>query len=118
MFSWQHGLVYTDEGTLLLSTEVELGGWDYETAAREYIVADASETLIEIWNFGLGRGVHGATAGETHRLENGNTLHNYGSAGQLMEVTYDKDIVWGLDWDGTHLLGRTIFVDDLYDYAP
>jgi hypothetical protein len=118
VFQWQHGLNYTETGTLLLSTEVELGDWDFETAAREYLVADATQTLVEVWNFGLDRGVYASTAGEAHRLDNGNTLHNYGSAGLLMEVTNDKEIVWGLDWNGNRLLGRTIYVDDLYDFAP
>lgn len=118
VFQWQHGLTYTDAGTLLLSTEVPLGGWESETAAREYIVDDDTETLVEVWNYGLGRGVHGETAGEAHRLANGNTLHNYGSDGSVREVTDAGEIVWGLEWSGDKLMGRSVFLDDLYVLLP
>jgi hypothetical protein len=118
IFQWQHGLNYTDEGTLLLSTEVPLGDWESETAAREYIVDDDTETLVEIWNYGLGRGVYANTAGEAHRLANGNTLHNYGSDGSVREVTPEGDIVWGMEWSGDKLLGRSVFIEDLYVFAP
>jgi len=91
---------------------------DWETAAREYEVDDASETLVEVWNFGLGEGIYGDTAGEAHRLENGNTLHNYGSAGHLREVTSEGEIVWEVEWPGNKLLGRTVFLEDLYAFAP
>jgi hypothetical protein len=117
-FEWQHGLTYTDEGTLLLSTEVFLGGWDSETAVREYNVNDSTETLEEVWNYGLGRGVYGSTAGEAHRLPNGNTLHNYGAASVIIEVTNEKERVWEVEWSGSKLLGRTIFLDDLYAFEP
>ena len=117
VFWWQHGATYTDEGTLLLSTEAGSRG-DYETVAREYIVDDDTETLVEIWNFGLGENIYGDTAGETHRLANGNTLHNYGSAGHIREVTTDGEIVWEVEWNGNRLLGRTIFLDDLWAFAP
>ena len=115
VFEWQHGANYTDTGTLLLSTEVP---GEYETAAREDEFDDASETLVEVWNYGLGEGIYGDTAGEAHRLANGNTLHNYGSAGHLREVTADKDIVWEVSWSGNKLLGRTVFLEDLWAFAP
>ena len=118
IFQWQHGLNYTEEGTLLLSTEVPLGDWESETAAREYIVDDDTETLVEIWNFGIDRGVYADTAGEAHRLANGNTLHNYGSDGSVLEVTPEGDIVWGMEWSGNKLLGRSVFIEDLYAFAP
>ena len=117
VFWWQHGATYTDEGTLLLSTESGDRG-DYETVAREYIVDDDTETLVEIWNFGVGENIHGDTAGETHRLANGNTLHNYGSAGHIREVTNDGQVVWEVEWSGNRLLGRTVFLDDLWAFAP
>jgi hypothetical protein len=117
LFQWQHGLTYTDEGTLLLSTEVD-EGWDYETAAREYIVNDKTETLEEIWNYGLGNGVYASTAGEAHRLPNGNTLHNYGSDGSVREVTTDGELVWGMEFEDNRLMGRSVFLEDLWVFAP
>jgi hypothetical protein len=115
MMQWQHGVYYTDQGTLLLSTE-SMEAW--ETVVREYEVDDTTDTLVEIWNYGVGEGLSASTAGEAHRLPNGNTLHNYGSAGVVKEVTSDKTLVWRVDWQGDRMLGRTTYIEDLYDFAP
>ena len=53
-----------------------------------------------------------------HRLANGNTLHNYGSDGSIREVTTDGDLVWGMEFDGTRLMGRSVFIEDLWAFAP
>jgi hypothetical protein len=43
-------------------------------------------------------------------------LHNYGSSGHLREVTPDGEIAWEVEWPGTRLLGRSVFIDDLYTF--
>jgi hypothetical protein len=119
LFSWQHGVHFTEEGTLLLSTHTVLG--DLETVVREYDIDDNGQILNQIWSFGVGEGVHARTAGEAHRLDNGNTLHNYGSDGRLREVTEDGEVVWDIAWDHggqSRLIGRSIFTDSLYHFAP
>ncbi len=114
-FSWQHGPTITDEGTLLLSLESA----SYETEVREYEIDEDGETLHMVWSFGEGEGVHGETAGEAWRLVNGNTLHNYGSATRLREITPEGEVVWDVYWPGRkRLLGHTTFVEDLYALAP
>ena len=115
-FYWQHGATFTDDGTLLLSTYS--GPGSSELAAREYELDEAGETLHEIWSFGVGEGVRGDTAGEAHRLPGGNTLHNYGSGCRLREVAPDGTVVWDVDWEGSKLLGRSVFIEDLYAFAP
>ena len=45
-------------------------------------------------------------------------LHNLGSAGHIKEVTSDGSVVWEVEWEGERLLGRTVFLEDLYDFAP
>ena len=117
-YSWQHGVNWTDEGTLLLSTEDTYGGMASETYAREYIVDRDARTLQQVWVYGVDQGVYASTAGEAHRLPNGNTLHNYGSASQIKEVQPDGTLVWHLDWGGTQLLGRTVFIEDLWSLMP
>lgn len=117
-FSWQHGVNWTEEGTLLLSTEDTYYGSASETYAREYVVDHEAGTLEQVWAFGEGGGVYASTAGEAHRLPNGNTLHNYGSASQVKEVTPEGDVVWHLDWGSTQLLGRTVFIEDLWTLMP
>ena len=114
-FSWQHGPTLTEDGNLLLSTETA----NHETEVREYAIDTDTETLSLLWAFGEGEGVHAETAGEAWRLENGNTLHNYGSAARVREVTPEGEIVWELYWPGRkRLIGHTTFVEDLYALAP
>ena len=113
-FSWQHGVSYLPGGHLLLSTHTTAGV--LETVVREYAIDEKTQTLQEVWSFGEGEGIHADTAGEAHRLLNGNTLHNYGSSGHLREVTSDGEIVWEVEWAGTRLLGRSVFIDDLYTF--
>lgn len=117
-FSWQHGVYWTDEGTLLLSTEDTYYGTASETYVREYEVDHDAQELHQVWTFGEGGGVYASTAGEAHRLPGGNTLHNYGSGSQIKEVTADGDVVWHLDWGSSQLLGRTVFIEDLWTLMP
>jgi hypothetical protein len=115
-FYWQHGAHFTEAGTLLTSSYV--GNWDAELVVREYELDHEAQVLRQVWSFGEGEGIVGDTAGEAHRLANGNTLHNFGSGCRVREITPDGQVVWDVDWSGTKLLGRTVFLDDLYALAP
>jgi len=115
-FWWQHGVTYTAAGTLLVSTH-SLPSSD-ELCVREYEVDDDTQTLREVWNFGVGAQAMGPYAGEAHRLPSGNTLHNYGSGARVREAKPDGDVVWEVRWGGSKLLGRTVWIEDLYDFAP
>jgi len=117
-WSWQHGCNYTDAGTLLTSTEDTYFGMATETLAREFEVDDAGRALHEVWNFGTGYGTYASTAGEATRLDNGNTLHNYGADGSIKEVTTAGDVVWEAGWGSNQLLGRTTLLQDLYALVP
>jgi hypothetical protein len=116
-FLFQHGVAYTPEGTLILSSKSLV---ENETLVREYVVDDETRTLRQIWAFGEGEGVYAETAGEAHRLPNGNTLHNYGSHGTVREVSQEGTVVWEITWreDSDRLIGRTIWIEDLYALAP
>ena len=113
-FDWQHGVHYLPSGNILLSSHTVEG--DLETVVREYAVDEKTQTLTQVWSFGEGEGLHADTAGEAHRLDNGNTLHNYGSSGHLREVTPEGEIVWEIEWPGNRLLGRTVYLADLYTF--
>ena len=113
-FAWQHGVSYTATGSLLVSTEAG-GSGDWTTMVREYTVDHSSKTLTEIWSHDSER--YAATNGDAWRLENDNTLHLLGSAGQVKEITSDGIVVWHLDFNPEstgRLLGRGELITDLY----
>ncbi len=103
-FWYQHGSVYTDEGTLLVSTHRAED--DEELVVREYEVDEEARTLRQVWSFGEGEGVTGAQMGEAHRLRGGHTLHNYGTHAVLREVTDAGEVVWDVRWE-TQEYGRS-----------
>ncbi len=128
-FRYQHGVTFTDAGTLLVSTKLDYSDPFYQSsldtlAAREYSLDYGTRTLNEVWAFGADQGIGGNTAGEAHRLANGSTLHNYGSGARTREITADGTLVWDVMWqDGDavgsgRLQGRSVFLEDLYDFAP
>ena len=81
----------------------------------EYTVDHDSETLTEVWNFDPD--VYAGTNGDAWRLENGNTLHVIGSAGHVVEVNPDSEVIWHLNFGDDHLMGRGEFINDLYTLA-
>ena len=109
-YAWQHGVSYTEEGHLLVSTHPPDG--IRSTMVREYEVDHEAKTLRQVWCYDAG--IYASTNGDAWRLPNGNTLHLLGSAGEINEVTPTGEVVWHVTWSGTHLLGRGEFVDDLY----
>ncbi len=115
-FHWQHGGHFTEEGTLLTSSHVSRDS--DECVVREYTLDESSDTLDEVWSYGVGNGVMAEVMGEVHRLPGGNTLHNYGSGGRLREVTPDGEVVWEVLWAGQLELGRTTALQELYSMAP
>lgn len=110
-FWLQHGVSYTDQGTLLLSSEED----GPTTMVREFAIDHAAHTLSLVWSFDSE--VHAVTNGDAWRLANGNTLHVVGSAGVIDEATPDGTVVWQVDYHSERLLGRGTLLDDLYRYV-
>ena len=120
-FDWQHGVTMTPDGHLMLSTHVSLDS--DEGVTREFEIDDDDDALREVWSFGEGDGVEAPYFGEAHRLPGGNTLQNYGTNARVREGTPEGDIVWDIAWEGSRgedldLIGRSVFIADLYDCAP
>jgi hypothetical protein len=116
-FDWQHGVSWTDAGTLLVSTDARSsggggGGGRWTTQAVEYEVDHDARTLTRIWSFDSGYSA--GTNGDAWRLDNGNTLHLVGAAGHIFEVTAEGETAWHLDFGGKRLLGRGELIEDLY----
>jgi hypothetical protein len=110
-FTWQHGVSWTDAGTLLLSTESVRG--PNTTLVREYEVDEDEGVLRQIWYHDSD--IYAQTNGQAWRLDNGNTLHVIGSASAIKEITVDNEEVWSLKFPSDRLLGHGEFIDDLYD---
>lgn len=108
-FFWQHGVSYTDDRTLLVSSTAFPFG---HTWLREYAIDEGARTITYLW--GSDSGVRAQNNGAAWRLPNGNSLHVVGTAGVVREVTADDVEVWRLDWLGSHNLGEGQLVDDLY----
>ncbi len=115
-FDLQHGVTYTDAGTLLLSTH--LSPDDHTGVVREFELDEGGETLHQIWSFGADQGIEADLGGEAHRLPGGNTLTNYGTTPRIREVTPDGEVVWDVAFVEERLLGRTFWVEDLDRLLP
>jgi hypothetical protein len=111
-FSWQHGISYTDTGTLLVSTHNESGN---STVVWEYEVDHEAKTLTRVWSFDPE--IFGAYNGDAWRLENGNTLHTVGTAGRVKEASPDREVVWDVNFSGYRLMGRGELIENLYDFV-
>lgn len=112
VFDLQHYPNYTPDGTLLVSTHVpELEG---EQRAREYEVDYQTRTLRQVWVYGEGVDQWAKYSGEAVRLDNGNTLINYGTGGGVREVTPEGETVWLMNFGDERTLGHTQLIGDLY----
>ncbi len=115
-FDWQHGISYTDQGNLLVSSHARSDSGSNTTKVIEYGVDHEQELLTELWSYDPQ--AYASTNGDAWRLDNGNTLHLVGSASEILEVTADERVVWHLDYGQTQLLGRGELVEDLYALVP
>ncbi len=115
-FEWQHGISYTDDETLLVSTRADSDSGSNTTKVIEYEVDHDAQVLTEVWSYDAG--AYASTNGDAWRLDNDNTLHVLGSASEIIEVTIDKDVAWHLDYGSTQLLGRGEMIEDLYALVP
>ncbi len=107
-YRWQHGISYTDTGTLLVSQSEN----DYYSA-REYTVNHTAQTLEMIWEYVPD--CWGRYNGDTWRLANGNTLYMVGTSGVVVEVMPNGTEVWRLELPNDRMLGRGELIEDLYD---
>jgi Arylsulfotransferase (ASST) len=117
-FQWQHGPMWTEEGTLLVSSLRGEDERNREMVAYEYVLDEGAKTLTPIHIFGAGDDISSDTNGEARRLPNGNTLHNMGDAGRIREWTADEEVVWDIEFGRGHLLGHTTLLTELYSLAP
>lgn len=116
---WQHGITWTDAGTILVSSDTNDSARD--TMVREYTLDEKKGVLTEIWSYNPG--VRAWYNGDAWRLPNGNTIHGIGAAGEIREVDAKGTTVWHVEYPetitngqvaATHMVGRVEFIEDLY----
>ena len=88
----------------------------------EFEIDDENQVLRQIWTYGEGIASYADQSGEATRVDNGNTLINYGTGGVIREVTPDKETAWHVLFDAdfnstteNKLLGHTVLIDSLYE---
>jgi hypothetical protein len=114
-FDFQHHPTWTSRGNLMTTSSDPPG----ETWAREFEVNDEDQSITEVWHYGEGEGLQANTIGEATRLENDNTLMNWGSTPQIREVKLDGTVVWDGFLANTSFMGRSQPLMNLYDlYCP
>lgn len=112
-YAWQHGISYTPQGTLLVSSHYEPeGASEPETWLLEYAVDADAEALHYVWGSSAG-GDYASYNGGAQRLANGDTLHLVGDSGVAREVDPNGNDVWRIDFHD-RMLGNGEFIDDLY----
>ena len=110
-FTYPHSVQRLTSGHLLLTASGEIDG-SMQTWASEYAVDESAGTLEEIWTYGRGEGFFAYALGGARRLDNGNTLVNWGTVGLLREVTPRGEVVWEMASEMGNYFGRTAILQD------
>ncbi len=95
-FSHQHGVVMMPNGNLLMYDNGNLKTPPYSRAV-EYKIDQVKKTVTKVWEYRDSPDLYISTMGSACRLENGNTLINWGNK-KITEVTPDKKIAYELTY--------------------
>ncbi len=121
VFGFQHFANITPEGTLMVSSHMPNSGIRH--GFLEFDIDHANEVITEKWVYET-ESYWAEYMGEAHRVENGkgNVLGNYGTGGQILEITPNKDIAWQVKFDApftsdryNKMVGHSTLIDDLYN---
>jgi hypothetical protein len=92
----------------------------YQHAFIEFELDREAQRLTEVWRYQHGPEWPRAK-GMAIRLDNGNTLANYGTGGVIREITRDKRTAWRVKFDAPEgddfynkMVGHNVLLDDLY----
>ncbi len=78
-----------------------------DSADHYYIHPDSAfGPTTPTWTYSNGRNFYAQHLGGAYRLPNGNTMATLGAANKLVEVTYDKQVVWTYNTGGQ--IGRAL----------
>lgn len=95
-FSHQHSVSMLQNGNLLLYDNGNMKPLAYSRAV-EYQLDVAGKTATKVWEYRNQPDIYVSSMGSTFRLENGNTLINWG-LNRIIEVTKQKKVVYDLQY--------------------
>jgi len=111
---YPHSAHWTDQGTLLFTTTP---GDGKETWAVELAFDPETGEAERVWSWGEGEGFYARVLGEALRMDNGNTVVNFGSAGVVVELTPSGEVAWRLETPAGYFPGHLTYIRDIYDPA-
>lgn len=91
-FDFQHDVGWIDGDRLLVFDSPQNSAG--HARALELSIDQGSMVATELWQADGGRQINLTALGSAERLDNGNTLTSWGSAGEIIEVNGDGEVVW------------------------
>lgn len=110
-FNWQHQFEWQDDGSLMI---FDNGNTDrLFSRVMQYVFDDDTMTVEAVFEHISDPPTFCYGPGDVHKLENGNTIVTWGSAGRIQEVTADGTLLWDNLFGIGGAFGYTTWVEDL-----
>jgi hypothetical protein len=109
----QHGLHILDANHLLVFSN---GGAGQNSIAYELMLDESTMTADILWTYDPG--VSAPYGGDVQRLDNGNTLVTFSSAGTIHEVNAAGELVQSMEWPINNTVSYSMKRDSLYGGPP
>ncbi len=109
----QHQFEILDDGILVFDNREETAG---SSRAVQYDLDVDSYTLRQVWEYISEPAVYCYGMGDVTRVDSGNTLVTWSSAGMIDEVAPDGEVIWRLQLDLGGGLGYVTRIDALPGY--
>jgi hypothetical protein len=104
--------VFEDEsGIVVFDDRDAQQGW---SRAVEYSLDSGSNEARQVWEYKTDPLIQSVVLGDVDRLENGNTIVMFSTAGQLDVVNDQGQVLWRLNTDLGNAMGYFERVDSLY----
>ena len=103
-----HSGRWTEDGTLMMFSSPRSSSYE---GTRSYGVElgldDVAQEAYREQAYGDGEAHYSQILGETYPLENGNTFVNFGSSGEMIEITPEGDIIWRMILEAGNFPGHS-----------
>ena len=103
-FSHQHSISVLSNGNILMYDNGNMKNPQYSRAV-EYQVDEVNKTVTRVWEYRNNPDIYQPMMGSTYRLENGNTLINWGSQ-KITEVKPNNSIAFEIEYQSEFCVYR------------